>query len=62
MGRFETDVLITPVNLAALPDMPGRGIDRHHAAKPLKWITLKMGGSVSPTHRRRRDRCYGAVA
>ena len=36
MGRFETEVLITPENLAALPDMPGRWIDRHHTAKPLR--------------------------
>ena len=50
MGRFETEVLATPENLAALADMPGRWIDRHHAAKPLKWITLDMDSSVSPTH------------
>ena len=50
MGRFETEVLTTPENLAALADMPGRWIDRHHAAKPLKWITLDMDSSVSPTH------------
>jgi hypothetical protein len=50
MGRFETEVLATPDNLAALADMPGRWIDRHHAAKPLRWITLDMDSSVSPTH------------
>jgi len=50
MGRFETEVLITPENLAALSDMPGRWVDRHHAAKPLSWITLDMDSSVSPTH------------
>ena len=50
MGRFETEVLIAPENLAALPDMPGHWIDRHHAAKPLRWITLDMDSSVSPTH------------
>jgi hypothetical protein len=42
-------VLIAPENLAALPDMPGRWIDRHHAAKPLRWIMLDMDSSVSPT-------------
>jgi hypothetical protein len=50
MGRFETEVLTTAENLAALADMPGRWIDRHHAAKPLHWITLDMDSSVSPTH------------
>ena len=50
MGRFETEVLATAENLAALADMPGHWIDRHHAAKPLRWITLDMDSSVSPTH------------
>jgi hypothetical protein len=50
MGRFETEVLTTPDNLAALADMPGRWIDRVHARAPLKWITLDMDSSVSPTH------------
>lgn len=50
MGRFETEVLTTPDNLAALPDMPGRWIDRLHEAVPPKWITLDMDSSVSPTH------------
>lgn len=50
MGRFETEVLTTPGNLAALADMPGRWIDRVHARAPLKWITLDMDSSVSPTH------------
>ena len=50
MGRFETEVLTTPDNLAALPDMPGRWIDRLYEAVPPKWITLDMDSSVSPTH------------
>jgi hypothetical protein len=50
MGRFETEALIIPENLAALADLPGRWIDRHHATTPLKWITLDMDSSVSPTH------------
>lgn len=50
MGRFETEVLATPENLTALADMSGHWIARHHAAKPLKWITLDMDSSVSPTH------------
>ena len=50
MGRFETEVLTTSENLSALADMPGRWIDRHHAVKSLRWITLDMDSSVSPTH------------
>jgi hypothetical protein len=50
MGRFETEVLTTPENLAILPDMPGHWIDRLHEAVPPKWITLDMDSSVSPTH------------
>ena len=50
MGRFETEVLTTEDNLSALADMPGRWIDRHHAAKPLRWISLDMDSSVSPTY------------
>ena len=50
MGRFETEVLTTPDNLATLPDMPGHWIDRLHEAVPPKWITLDMDSSVSPTH------------
>jgi hypothetical protein len=50
MGRFETEVLTTPDNLAALSDMPGLWIDRLHEAVPPKWITLDMDSSVSPTH------------
>ena len=50
MGRFETEVLARPENLAALADMSGHWIDRHHAVRSLKWITLDMDSSVSPTH------------
>jgi Transposase DDE domain group 1 len=49
-GRFETEVLTTPGNLAALADLPGRWIDRLHDAAAPKWITLDMDSSVSPTH------------
>ncbi len=50
MGRFETEVLATPDNRTALADMSGQWIDRFHERKPLKWITLDMDSSVSPTH------------
>ena len=50
MARFETDILASPHNRAALADLPGQWIDAMHDAQPLKWITLDMDSSVSPTH------------
>ncbi len=52
MGRFETEVLATDTNRAALADLSGQWIDRVHTATPPKWITLDMDSSVSPTHGR----------
>lgn len=49
MGRFETEVLATADNRAALADLSGHWIDRVHAATAPKWITLDMDSSVSPT-------------
>ena len=46
MGRFETEVLTTEESFSALVNMPGRWIDRYHAAKPLRWNTLDMDSSV----------------
>ena len=50
MGRFETEVLATADNRAALADLSGHWIDKVHAAVPPKWITLDMDSSVSPIH------------
>ena len=50
MGRFETEVLATEENLAALGDLSGRWIDRFHDRCPPKKIILDMDSSVSPTH------------
>ncbi len=50
MARFETDILSSPHNRAALADLPGQWIDAMHDAQPPKWITLDMDSSVSPTH------------
>jgi len=50
MGRFETETLATPENRAALADLNGQWIDRFHDRKGLKYITLDMDSSVSPTH------------
>ena len=50
MGRFETEVLVTEENLAALADLSGQWIDRVHDRRPPKMIILDMDSSVSPTH------------
>jgi hypothetical protein len=50
MGRFETEMLTRPENLAALMDLPGRWIDAVHDRRPPKSITLDMDSSVSPVH------------
>ena len=50
MGRFETEMLAQPDNLAALIDLPGRWIDAVHDKRPPKVITLDMDSSESPVH------------
>ena len=50
MGRFETETLPTPENRAALADLNGQWIDRFHDRMGLRYITLDMDSSVSPTH------------
>ena len=50
MGRFETEMLTQPENLAALVDLPGRWIDAVHDKRPPKAITLDMDSSESPVH------------
>ena len=50
MGRFETELLATDENLAALADLSGVWIDRVHARKLPRMIVLDMDSSVSPAH------------
>src|SRR5438105_14382926 len=50
MGRFETEWLAQPENLAALADQPGRWIDAVHRRRPPKMIVLDMDSSESPTY------------
>ena len=50
MGRFETELLATDENLAALSDLGGSWIDRVHDRRPPKTIILDMDSSVSPTY------------
>ena len=50
VGRFETEVLTHPDNLAALMAMPGQWVDRIHERRPMKKLILDMDSSVSETY------------
>jgi hypothetical protein len=50
MGRFETEWLARPENLAALADLPGLWIEKVHTQRPPKIIVLDMDSSESPTY------------
>jgi hypothetical protein len=58
MGRFETELLATDDNLAALADLSGKWIDRVHDRKSPKLIVLDMDSSVSPTHGEQEGTAY----
>ena len=58
MGRFETEVLATDQNLAALTELSGQWIDRVHDRRPPKMIILDMDSSVSPTHGEQEGTAY----
>ncbi len=53
VGRFETDVLTHPDNLAALMAMPGQWVDRIRQRRPMKKLILDLDSSVSQTYGRR---------
>jgi hypothetical protein len=50
MGRFETEWLVRPENLAAVADLPGQWIDAVHQRRQPKVIVLDMDSSESPTY------------
>jgi hypothetical protein len=50
MGRFKTEWLSRPENLAALADLPGDWIDTVHRRRAPKSIVLDMDSSKSPTY------------
>ena len=58
MGRFETELLATNDNLAALADLLGIWIDQVNERKPPKIIVLDMDSSVSPTHGEQEGTAY----
>jgi hypothetical protein len=50
MGRFETELLASDENFAALTELSGAWVDKVHDRRPPKMIILDMDSSVSPTH------------
>jgi len=50
MGRFETNWLARPENLATLADLSGRWIDQVAKYHPCSRVVLDMDSAVSPTH------------
>jgi hypothetical protein len=58
MGRFETEWLTRPENLAALADLPGWWIDSVHRRRPPRIIVLDMDSSESPTYGEQEGSAY----
>ncbi|MFQ5974149.1 MAG: IS1380 family transposase [Alphaproteobacteria bacterium] len=58
VGRFETEVLTDPDNLAALMAMPGQWVDRIHERRPMKKLILDMDSSVSETYGQQEGSMY----
>ncbi len=58
MGRFETEWLVRPENLAALADLPGEWIDAVHQRRLPKMIVLDMDSSESPTYGEQEGSAY----
>lgn len=50
MGRFETELLATDENLAALSDLGSTWINRVHDRRSPRTIILDMDSSASPTY------------
>src|SRR5258707_6878035 len=50
IGRFETEWLARPENLAPLADLPGLWIDGVHQRRQPRVVVLEMDSSESPTY------------
>jgi len=50
VGRFETEVMTRPENLAALMTMPGQWVDLIRRRRPINKLVLDMDSSVSETY------------
>src|SRR5229473_3110050 len=58
MGRFETEWLARPENLAALADLPGLWIEKVHTRRPPRVIVLDMDSRESPTYGEQEGSAY----
>jgi hypothetical protein len=58
MGRFETEVLTQPGNLAVLTKLSGKWIDRLRERKPRRELILDMDSSVSETYGEQEGTAY----
>jgi len=58
VGRFETQVLTEPDNLAQLMDLSGCWIDQVRRRKRMPEIILDLDSSVSPTHGQQEGTAY----
>jgi hypothetical protein len=58
MGRFETEWLTRPENLAALADLTGQWIDTVHRRRPPRIVILDMDSSESPTYGEQEGSAY----
>ena len=50
MSRFETEILATDKNLAALMDLSGEWIEQANTPRKMKELILDLDSSESPTH------------
>ena len=58
MGRFETEWLTRPENLAALADLPGQWIDKVHQRQPPRIVVLDIDSIESPTYGEQEGSAY----
>ncbi len=58
MGRFETEWLTRPENLAALTDLTGQWIDKVHQRRPPRIVVLDIDSSESPTYGEQEGSAY----
>jgi hypothetical protein len=58
MGRFETEWLTRPENLAALAALTGQWIDTVHRRRPPRIVVLDMDSSESPTYGEQKGSAY----
>jgi hypothetical protein len=58
MGRFETEVLTQPGNLAVLTKLSGKWIDRLRERQPMRELILDMDSSVSETYGEQEGTAY----